>query len=73
MYQTAANSDKRRILDVLTGKKPDHVPNFEVLVDDPALTYIMGREIRGAHTLDNIPAAPQSILPDFVGKRPPTD
>lgn len=56
MYQTAANSDKHRILDVLTGKKPDRVPNFEVLVDDPTLTYIMGREIRGAHTLDNIPA-----------------
>ena len=54
MYQTMANSDKRRILGALTCKKTDRVPNFEVLVDDPTLRYVMGREIRGSHTLDNI-------------------
>ena len=54
MYQTAANCDKRRILGALTGKKIDRVPNFEVLVDDPTLSFIMGREIKGNHTLDNI-------------------
>jgi len=54
MYQTTATCDKRRILGALTGKKTDRVPNFEVLVDDPTLSHIMGRQIEGSHTLDNI-------------------
>jgi uroporphyrinogen decarboxylase len=50
----AAKPDKRRISAVFNHKLPDRVPNFEVLVDNPTLSYIMGRPIPD-HTLDNIP------------------
>ena len=49
--------DKQRIIDVLEHRKPDRVPNFEVLVDNPALNTIMGRTLVGQdgnHTLANI-------------------
>lgn len=68
MYQTTANSDKRRILGALTGKKMDRVPNFEVLVDDPTLQYVMGRKIRGSHTLDNIDAGDYMEFARRVGQ-----
>ena len=46
--------DKNRILAAFRREKPDRVPNFEVLVDNPTLAHIMGREIAGGHTLANI-------------------
>jgi len=50
----AKKSNKQRIEAVFRGKIPDRVPNFEVLVDNPTLSHVMGRTIP-AHTLDNIP------------------
>jgi uroporphyrinogen decarboxylase len=46
--------DKRRLLAVFNHELPDRVPNFEVLVDNPTLRHVMGREIPGGHTLANI-------------------
>jgi uroporphyrinogen decarboxylase len=46
--------DKNRILAAFRREKPDRVPNFEVLVDNPTLSHIMGRDIVGGHTLANI-------------------
>ncbi len=49
--------NKERIAAVLNGELPDRVPNFEVLVDNPTLQYVMGREVAGGHTLANIDPA----------------
>jgi uroporphyrinogen decarboxylase len=46
--------DKRRLLAVFNRELPDRVPNYEVLVDNPTLSTIMGRQIAGGHTLANI-------------------
>lgn len=46
--------DKRRISAVFRREMPDRVPNFEVLVDNPTLSHVMGRPMP-THTLDNIP------------------
>ena len=45
--------DKNRISAVFNHEIPDRVPNFEVLVEGPALEHIMGRRIEGS-TLTNI-------------------
>lgn len=50
----ARKPDKQRISAVFNHKMPDRVPNFEVLVDNPTLSHVMGRPMP-AHTLDNIP------------------
>ncbi|MHB1484685.1 MAG: uroporphyrinogen decarboxylase family protein [Saccharofermentanales bacterium] len=60
--------NKQRMLDVLNHRKPDRVPNFEVLVDNPAFNTIMGRTVTGldgSHTLANID--PQDYI-EFVKK-----
>jgi hypothetical protein len=44
----AAKPTKQRILNVFNGKMPDRVPNFEVLIDNPTLSAIMGRPMPGA-------------------------
>jgi len=49
--------NKRRIAAVFGGELPDRVPNFEVLVDNPTLRHVMGREVAGGHTLANIDPA----------------
>jgi uroporphyrinogen decarboxylase len=49
--------DKRRIAAAFRHERPDRVPNFEVLVDNPTLRTIMGREVAGGHTLANIDPA----------------
>jgi uroporphyrinogen decarboxylase len=59
MYQTSATSDKRRLLAALRGSQADRVPNFEVLVDNPVFSHVMGRPMAG-HTLANIDA------PDYI-------
>jgi uroporphyrinogen decarboxylase len=49
--------DKNRTAAVLRHEIPDRVPNFEVLIDDPTLSGVMGRSVRGldgGHTLANI-------------------
>lgn len=53
MHQ-AQQPDKNRFLAVLRGEKPDRVPNFEVLVENPTLEAVMGRPIGANHTLANI-------------------
>ena len=47
---------------------PDRVPNFEVLVDDPTLSYVMGRKIEGGHTLANIDPADYIEFANKVGQ-----
>lgn len=49
------NSDKRRLTAVFKGERPDRVPNFEVLVENPTLSHVMGRSVPYVHTLANIP------------------
>lgn len=49
-----ARPDKKRISSVFRGKLPDRVPNFEVLVDNPTLSHVMGRPMP-TQTLGNIP------------------
>ena len=49
--------DKRRIEAVFNHEIPDRVPNFEVLVDDPTFSYVMGRKMDGRTTLENIDPA----------------
>lgn len=51
------NSDKRRLAAVFKGERPDRVPNFEVLVENPTLSHVMGRAVPYTHTLENIPPA----------------
>lgn len=46
--------DKNRLLATFRREKPDRVPNFEVLVDNPTVKHVMGRELAGGHTLANI-------------------
>jgi hypothetical protein len=60
-----AAPDKARLAAVLRRELPDRVPNFEVLVENPTLRAIMGREIDGSNTLANI--APADYL-EFAGK-----
>ncbi len=45
---------KARISAVMRHELPDRVPNFEVLVDNPTLGYVMGREVPGGNTYSNI-------------------
>ncbi len=60
-----AAPDKARIAAVFRHALPDRVPNFEVLVENPTLREIMGREVAGGNTLANI--APRDYL-EFVEK-----
>jgi hypothetical protein len=46
--------NKGRIAAAFRHELPDRVPNFEVLVDNPTVAHVMGRDIRGRHTLANI-------------------
>jgi uroporphyrinogen decarboxylase len=46
--------NKERILAVFRHELPDRVPNFEVLVDNPTVHHVLGRDVRGGHTLANI-------------------
>ncbi|HOV70452.1 MAG TPA: uroporphyrinogen decarboxylase family protein, partial [Clostridia bacterium] len=45
--------NKNRLLTAFEHKIPDRVPNFEVLVDNPTFSHVMGRRVEG-HTLSNI-------------------
>jgi uroporphyrinogen decarboxylase len=56
--------DKNRIKAVMSGKLPDRVPNFEVLVENPTFSYIMERNMP-TNTLANI--APEDYI-EFVNK-----
>lgn len=51
------HSDKRRLETVFRGGKPDRVPNFEVLVENPTLSHVMGRKMPYPYTINNIPPA----------------
>lgn len=57
--------NKDRILAAFRREKADRVPNYEVLVDNPCLHDILGRDVPGRHTLANIP--PQDYI-EFVEK-----
>lgn len=46
--------DRNRLSAVFRHRMPDRTPNFEVLVDNPTLSHVMGRPM-ASHTLDNIP------------------
>jgi uroporphyrinogen decarboxylase len=46
--------DKNRILAAFSREKSDRVPTFEVLVDEPTVSHVLGREVPGGHTLANI-------------------
>ena len=60
--------DRRRIAAVFNGELPDRVPNFEVLVDNPTLRYVMGRDIPGGHTLANIAPADYLEFANRIGQ-----
>lgn len=60
-----ARPNKARLEAILRHELPDRVPNFEVLVDNPTLRYVMGREVTGGSTYDNID--PQDYL-EFAGR-----
>lgn len=60
--------NKQRIAAVLDGDLPDRVPNFEVLVDNPTLRYVMGREVPGGHTLANIDPADYIEFVNRIGQ-----
>jgi len=50
---------------------PDRVPNFEVLIDDPTLSSVMGRAVRGpdgTHSLANIPPGDYVELAKRIGQ-----
>lgn len=49
-----SNPNKARIDAVFNHELPDRVPNFEVLVANPTLRAVMGRDIGADHTLANI-------------------
>jgi uroporphyrinogen-III decarboxylase len=46
--------DKNRLLAVFRQEIPDRVPNFEVLVENPTLHHILGRDIPSGNTIFNI-------------------
>ena len=60
--------NKERISAVFHHQMPDRVPNFEILVDNPTLAAIMGREIPGRHTLANIPPADYIEFANRIGQ-----
>jgi len=47
LYMDYAIPNKQRIIDVLQHRKPDRVPNFEVLIDNPSFSDIMDRKVTG--------------------------
>lgn len=49
--------DKRRLEAVLRHELPDRVPHFEVLVENPTLRHVMGRDVPGDCTYTNIDPA----------------
>jgi len=55
--------NKARMAAVLRHELPDRVPNFEVLVENPTMRYVLGREIPQSNTYSNID--PRDYL-DFV-------
>jgi hypothetical protein len=66
------SSDKNRFLSVIEGEIPDRVPNFEVLIERPVTSYILGRETIG--TFEWPPMNPydyielvKKIGQDFIG------
>jgi uroporphyrinogen decarboxylase len=67
MAMKSAKPDKQRILDVFSRKIPDRVPNFEVLIDNPTLSAIMGRPMP-VHTLGNIPPEDYLAIADKIGQ-----
>jgi uroporphyrinogen decarboxylase len=63
--------DKNRIAAVFGHRLPDRVPNFEVLIDDPTLSAVLGRSVRGldgTHTLANLDPADYIDLAGKVGQ-----
>ena len=56
--------NKHRLTAVFNHELPDRVPNFEVLVENPTLRHILGRDVPGGHTLANID--PKDYI-EFVG------
>ena len=63
--------DKNRIAAVFRHTVPDRVPNFEVLIDDPTLSSVLGRSVRGldgAHTLANLDPADYIDLAGKIGQ-----
>lgn len=63
----AAKPDKSRITAVFNRKIPDRVPNFEVLIDNPTLSHIMGRPMP-VSTLGNIPPEDYLDLAERIGQ-----
>ena len=63
----ARKPDKSRISAVFNRKLPDRIPNFEVLVDNPTLSHVMGRPMP-THTLDNIPPEDYLEFANRVGQ-----
>src|SRR3990172_3201548 len=45
--------DKQRIINAITGKPIDRVPNFEILIEDKVVEKLLGRHIGGS-TLGNM-------------------
>ncbi len=60
-----ARPNKQRTADVFRGRIPDRVPVFEVLVENPALEYILGRPPSVASTLAGL--SPEEYV-DFAQK-----
>jgi len=66
------SSDKNRFLSVIEGAIPDRVPNFEVLIEKPVTSYILGKETNG--TFEWPPIDPDEYIEivkkigqDFIG------
>ena len=57
--------NKARLVATLRGGRADRVPNFEVLVAEPTLSYVLGRDIGWQHTLESL--EPQDYI-DFVNR-----
>ncbi|HHW47009.1 MAG TPA: hypothetical protein GXX14_00115 [Clostridiaceae bacterium] len=63
--------NKNRLLAVFNKEMPDRVPNFEVLISNPTLKYILGKDLTEQgylHTLDNIPPLDYIELVTRVGQ-----
>jgi uroporphyrinogen decarboxylase len=60
--------DKRRIAAAFRHERPDRVPNFEVLVDNPTVHHVLGRDLPGSHTLANIDPADYIEFSNCIGQ-----
>ena len=64
----ASEPDKTRFLATILGELPDRVPNFEVLIEAPAVSHILGREIPH-HTLSfDLPPEDYIQLANAIGQ-----